>query len=89
MWPFRPRLVWNCNSGCPAIDPVGQHRNAPLVPAGDNLESVLIWPQEVEVNAWISTAPPAHIAAGVHDPYGGEDIRRDFTQSVVSGPPGR
>jgi hypothetical protein len=58
--------------------PVGQYRHAPPTPVGDDLESVLTWLQEVEINAWISTTPPAHKAAGVHDPYGGEDIRRDF-----------
>jgi len=58
--------------------PVGQHRHAPPAPAGDDLESVLTWLQEVEVNAWMQTAPPAHIAAGVRDPYGGADIRQDF-----------
>ena len=56
--------------------PVGQHRHAPPEPAGEDLESVLTWLREVEINAWISTTPPAHIAAGIHDPYGGEDIRR-------------
>jgi hypothetical protein len=58
--------------------PVGQHRYASPEPAGGDLESVLTWLQEVEINAWISTIPPAHIAAGVHDPYGGDDIRKDF-----------
>ena len=58
--------------------PVGQYRNASPEPAGEDLESVLTWLQEVEINAWVQTTPPAHIAAGVHDPYGGEDIRRDF-----------
>ena len=58
--------------------PVGQHRHAPPEPAGEDLKSVLIWLQEVEINAWISTTPPAHIAAGIHDPYGGEDIREVF-----------
>jgi len=57
---------------------VGQHRHAPPAPADDDLESVLTWLQEVEVNAWIQTTPPAHIAAGVHAPDGGPDIRRDF-----------
>jgi hypothetical protein len=51
--------------------PVGQHRYAAPVPAGGDLESVLTWLQVVEVNAWIATTPPAHIAAGVHDPCGG------------------
>jgi hypothetical protein len=58
--------------------PVGQHRHAPSEPADDDLESVLTWLQEVEINVWIATTPPAHMAVGVHDPYGGEDIRRDF-----------
>ena len=65
--------------------PVGQHRHPPPEPAGDDLESVLTWLQEVEINAWISTTPPAHIAAGVHDPYGGDDIRRDFHLSSGNG----
>ena len=58
--------------------PVGQHRPAPPEPASEDLESVLVWLQEIEINAWIQTTPPAHIAAGVHDPYGGDDIRQDF-----------
>ena len=62
----------------PGVWPVGQYRLAPPEPAGENLESVLTWLQMIEINAWIQTTPPAHIAAGVHDPYGGEDIRRDF-----------
>lgn len=70
--------VWNCNSGCPAIGRSvsidTRHRSRP----GEDLESVLTWLQEVEINAWIQTTPPAHIAAGIHDPYGGDDIRRDF-----------
>jgi len=68
--------------------PVGQHRHALPAPAGEDLESVLVWLQEVEVNAWISTTPPAHIAAGVHDPYGGEDIRRDFQAAEGEWPRG-
>lgn len=48
--------------------PVGVHRCASPAPAGDDLESVLVWLQEAEINAWISTTPPAHIAVGVHDP---------------------
>jgi hypothetical protein len=58
--------------------PVGQYRHAPPAPVEDDLESVLTWLQDIEVNAWIQTTPPAHITAGVHDPCGGEDIRRDF-----------
>jgi len=58
--------------------PVGQHRHAPPAPAGDDLESVLVWLQEVEVNAWVQTTPPAHIAVGIHDPAGGPDISHDF-----------
>ena len=58
--------------------PVGHHRHAPPAPEAEDLESVLVWLQEVEVNVWIQTTPPSHIAAGVHDPYGGPDIRRDF-----------
>jgi hypothetical protein len=45
---------------------------------GDDLEAVLTRLQEAEINAWVSTTPPAHIAAGIHDPYGGLDIREDF-----------
>ena len=30
------------------------------------------WP--VGHNAWVQTTPPAHIAAGIYDPAGGEDI---------------
>ncbi len=58
--------------------PVGAYHRAPVELAGEDLESVLFWLQEIEVNAWISTSPPAHIAVGIHDPYGGEDIRQDF-----------
>ena len=58
--------------------PVGVRRYASPAPEGEDLESVLVWLQEVQVSAWISTAPPAHIAVGVHDPYGGDDIRQDF-----------
>jgi hypothetical protein len=58
--------------------PVGQHRRALPETAGGDLESVLIRLQEVEINAWISPTPPAHIAAGIHDPFGGDDIREDF-----------
>jgi hypothetical protein len=54
--------------------PVGQHRHAPPEPASDDLESVLTWLQDAEINAWIQTTPPAHIAAGIHDPNGGKDI---------------
>ena len=54
--------------------PVGIHRVPSSAPAGDDLESVLMWLQEVEINAWVQTTPPAHIAAGIHDPQGGEDI---------------
>lgn len=68
--------------------PVGDYRRAPSAPAGEDLESVLTWLQDVEVNAWISTTPPALIAAGVHDPYGGEDIRRDFYAVNVEWPRG-
>ena len=52
--------------------PVGQHRHAPPVPAGEDLESVLVWLQVVEINAWISSTLPAHIAADVHDPHRGD-----------------
>lgn len=58
--------------------PVGQRRPTPVEPAADDLEAVLTWLQEVEVNAWIQTTPPAHIAAGIHDPYGGDDIQHAF-----------
>ena len=69
--------------------PVGQHRRALLEqPDPDDLESVLTWLQEVEINAWIQTTPPAHIAAGIHDPNGGEDIWV-FSPSMVSGPVAR
>jgi len=30
--------------------PVGQHRHAPPEPAGEDLKSVLVWLQEVEIN---------------------------------------
>ena len=53
--------------------PVGQHWRSPAA-GTDNLESVLTWLQAVEINAWVQTTPPAHIAAGIHDPNGGEDI---------------
>ena len=43
--------------------PVGMHRVTSPAPAGDDLESVLTWLQEVEINAWVQTTPPAHIAA--------------------------
>jgi hypothetical protein len=49
-----------------------------LGPESEDLESVLLWLQEVEINAWIATTPPAHIAAGMHDPFGRDDIRQDF-----------
>ena len=69
--------------------PVGQHRRALLEqPDPDDLESVLTWLQEVEINAWIQTTPRAHIAAGIHDPNGGEDIRRDFQSSNGKWPRG-
>src|SRR4051812_36386987 len=42
------------------------------------LEAVLVRLQQAEINAWVGTAPTAHIAAGIHDPNGGPDIRRDF-----------
>jgi hypothetical protein len=58
--------------------PVGGHHPASKPLAGEDLESVLVWLQEAEVNAWIQTTPPAHIAVGVHDPYAGDDIREDF-----------
>ena len=54
--------------------PVGRYRHAPSEPAGEDLESVLTWLQEIEINAWVQTTPPAHIAAGIYDPAGGEDI---------------
>ena len=54
--------------------PVGQHRRTHPEPDADDLESVLTWLQAIEINAWIQTTPPAHIAAGIHDPGGGEDI---------------
>jgi len=57
--------------------PVGEYRRTAMVPDAEDLESVLSWLQEVEVNAWIQTTP-AHIAAAVHPPDGGPDIRRDF-----------
>jgi len=61
--------------------PVGQHTRVPAAePKPSDLESVLTWLQEVEINAWVETTPPAHIAAGIHDPYGGDDIRQDFQQ---------
>ena len=52
--------------------PVGQHRYAPPISAGEDLESVLVWLQVVEINAWIRSTLPAHIAADVHDPYRGD-----------------
>jgi hypothetical protein len=41
--------------GLPGDWPVDQHRHAPRVPAGEDLESVLAWVRAVEINAWIST----------------------------------
>jgi hypothetical protein len=59
--------------------PVGMGRRAPIPePDGEDLEFVLTWLQEVEINAWVQTTPPAHIAAGIHDPGGGEDIWQVF-----------
>jgi hypothetical protein len=59
------------------------NRRAPQPRKGDDLESVVLWRQEIEIDAWISTTPPAHIAAGVHDPYGRPDICNDF--HIVNG----
>ena len=53
-------------------------RCAPRGLAGDDLEAVLTRLQEAEINTWVSTTPPAHIAAGIHDPSRGPDIREDF-----------
>src|SRR5438128_867960 len=39
----------------------------------------------MEVNVWISTTPPAHIAAGVHDPYGAWISAATPTRSTASG----
>jgi len=59
--------------------PVGLGRRAPVPqPESEDLESVLTWLQAVEVNAWVQTTPPAHIAAGIHDPNGGEDVWEVF-----------
>jgi len=58
--------------------PVGVRHAVSKALDSEDLESVLVWLQEAEVNAWIQTTPPAHIAVGVHDPYGGDDIREDF-----------
>ena len=38
---------------------------------------MLVWLQEAEIHA-ISTTPPAHIAVGLHDPNGGDDISQVF-----------
>jgi hypothetical protein len=54
--------------------PVGQDRRTRSEPDADDVESMVTWLQEIEINAWIQTTPPAHIAAGIHDPNGGEDI---------------
>lgn len=45
---------------------------------GNDLETVLERLQEAEINCWVGTAPPAHIAAALHDPAGGADIRTEF-----------
>lgn len=58
--------------------PVGQHRRASPALAGTDLELDLIWLPEIEIDTRIATTPPAHIAAGAHDPCGGPDIREDF-----------
>jgi hypothetical protein len=54
--------------------PVGHIRRTHPEPDADDLESVLYCLQEVEINAWVQTTPPAHIAAGIHDADGGEDV---------------
>lgn len=43
-----------------------------------DLETVLRRLQAAEINAWIATAPPAHIQARMHGPDGGADIVCDF-----------
>ncbi|WP_428673783.1 hypothetical protein [Reyranella sp.] len=58
--------------------PVGQYRRASIAPDAEDLESVVLWLQDAEINCWIVNAPPAHISVGLHDPAGGPDIRHDF-----------
>lgn len=65
--------------------PVGVHHAVSKPLTGEDLESVLVWLQEAEVNAWIQTTPPAHIAVGVRDPYGGDDIGKISSRSMGSG----
>ena len=43
-----------------------------------DLEDVLARLQAAEINCSVATAPPAHIAASLHDPEGGPDIRTEF-----------
>lgn len=58
--------------------PVGVRRVVAAPLQSDDLESMLLWLQELDVNACISTTPPALIVVAIHDPYGGDDIREDF-----------
>ena len=44
----------------------------------DNLERLIEQLEEAEINCWVGTAPPSHIAAGIHDPSGGPDVRTVF-----------
>ena len=67
---------------------VGGHRPALTEePDGDNLEAVLTWLREVEIDAWIQTTPPTQIAGGIHDPYRGR-VRKDFHSSNGQWPRG-
>ena len=43
-----------------------------------DLEDLLGRLQDAEINCWVGTAPPARIAAGIHDPEGGPDVRTEF-----------
>ena len=59
----------------PQLRPPGDwHRRTHQELDADDLESVLIWLQEIEINGWIQTTAPAYIAAGLYDPAGTEDI---------------
>ena len=91
--------IWNHAQGVharafrcrPDASEVARTENHPLQPkpGGDDLESVLAWLQEVEINVWISTTPPVHIAVGVRDPYGGDRPSEKATVmlGIAAGPP--
>jgi hypothetical protein len=56
------------------------------MPDAPDLETVITRLQDAEINCWVGTAPPAHIAAAVHDPDGGPDVREDFHKAGADWP---